>query len=120
MRRLVDQGAPPQLVKRQRRVDPAGGVEVAVYQPVEDMTNVKPPRPSSSIRVADDVDRAAVAQQVIELRPIGELIDPGEKREAMGAKPSPTSGRVSIEMLNGSALSKMKLRNVCATSPSLQ
>src|SRR5215475_5167439 len=78
VRRLVDQGAPSQLVKRQRRVYPAGGVEVAVYQTVEDMTNVKPPDPSSSIRVADDVDRAAVAQQVIELRPIGELIDPGE------------------------------------------
>ena len=38
----------------------------------------------------------------------------------MGAKPSPTSGRVSIEMLSGGALSKMKLRNVCPTGPSLQ
>ncbi len=28
----------------------------------------------------------------------------------MGAKPSPTSGRVSIEILSGGALSKMKLR----------
>ena len=38
----------------------------------------------------------------------------------MGSKPSPTSGRVSMEMLSGGALSKMKLRNVCPTSPSLQ
>ena len=32
--------------------------------------------------------------------------------DAMGAKPSPTSGRVSMEMVSGGALSKMKLRNV--------
>ena len=30
----------------------------------------------------------------------------------MGSKPSSTSGRVSMEMLSGGALSKMKLRNV--------
>ena len=35
-------------------------------------------------------------------------------------KPSPTSGRVSIEILSGGALSKMKLKNVCPTGPSLQ
>src|SRR5262245_52586726 len=33
----------------------------------------------------------------------------------MGEKPSPTSGRVSIEMQRGGALSKLKLRKVCAT-----
>src|SRR6185312_15252507 len=38
----------------------------------------------------------------------------------MGSKPSPTSGRVSMEILRGGALSKMKLTKVCATGPSLQ
>src|SRR5262249_15140886 len=38
----------------------------------------------------------------------------------MGEKPSPTSGRVSMEILSGGASSKMKLKNVCPTSPSLQ
>ena len=41
------------------------------------------------------------------------------KSEAIGLKPSPTSGRVSMEMLKGGTLSKMKLTKVCATSPSL-
>ena len=76
MRGLVDQGAPPQFVKRQRSVYPAGVVEVVIYQPIEEMTDVKPANPSGSVHVAYDVDRAAVAQRVIELRPIGELIDP--------------------------------------------
>src|SRR4249919_128735 len=73
---LVDQGTPPQLVKRQRRVYPTRVVEVAVYEPVEDMTNVKPPSPSGGVSIPDNVDGAAVTQQVIELWPIGELVDP--------------------------------------------
>jgi hypothetical protein len=40
------------------------------------MTDVKLANPSDSVHVAHDVDRAAIAQQVIELRPIGEFADP--------------------------------------------
>jgi hypothetical protein len=40
--------------------------------------------------------------------------------EAIGAKPSPTSGRVSMEILSGGLLSKMKLRNVCPTGPAIK
>ena len=45
LRGLVDQGAPPQLVKRQRRVYSAGVVEVAIYQTVEEMPDVKLAQP---------------------------------------------------------------------------
>ncbi len=76
LRRLVDQRAPPQLVERQRRVDPARVIEIAVEQTVEEMANVEPAGPAGGIRVAHDVDRAAVGQQVIELRLIGQLVDP--------------------------------------------
>src|SRR6516165_4387119 len=51
----VDERAPPQLLERQRRVDPAGVIEVSVYQPVEDVTNVELALPAGSIRIADDV-----------------------------------------------------------------
>ena len=68
--------APPQFVKRQCRVDPARAVEVAVGQAIEDMADVDPALPAGGVRVTHDVDRAAVGQQVIELRPIGEFVDP--------------------------------------------
>jgi hypothetical protein len=35
----VDQGAPPQFVKRQRSVYPTRVVEVAIYQPIEEMAS---------------------------------------------------------------------------------
>ena len=127
------------------------------------MTEVKPTFATGSICVANDVDRAAIGQQVIPLWSIGELVDPRQvnqqqsarvvgrgvqaieiyslmamvgsdadkvallthssnclKSEAIGLKPSPTSGRVSMEIQRGGALSKMKLTNVWATGPSLQ
>ena len=91
LRGLVDQGAPPQLVERQRRVHPARVVEVAVDQAVEEMADVEPALPAGGVGVAHDVDRAAVAQQVIELRPIGEFVDPLEvDQQAAGAHRRPT------------------------------
>src|SRR5262245_36279805 len=51
-------------------------IEIAVYQSVEEMTDVEPALPTRGVRVAYDVNRATVAQQMIELRPIGQLIDP--------------------------------------------
>ena len=78
LRGIVDQGAPAQLLERQRRIHPARVIEVAVDQPVEEMADVEPAFPAGGVGVANDVDRAAVAQQVIELRPIGELVDPRE------------------------------------------
>src|SRR5262249_51718714 len=163
---LIDQGSSPQFVEWQRRVHPAGVIEVTIDQTVEEMPDVEPADPAGSVCVAHDVDRAAVSQQMIPLRPFGEFVDAVQihqqkpprinvrgieaievygfvaivgaysheitlvthhvdqlellEQEAMGAKPSPTSGRVSMEILSGRALSKMKLKNVCPTSPSLQ
>lgn len=64
-RRLVNQGTPPEFIKRQCRVNPARVVEVAVDQTIKKMADVEPAGSSGGIRVADDVDRAAVGEQVI-------------------------------------------------------
>ena len=50
-------------------------VEVAVDKPVEEMPDVEPSLPPHGVRVTINVDGAAVGQQIIELRPIGEFID---------------------------------------------
>ena len=86
LRRLVDERAPPQFVERQRRVDPARVVEVAVDQAVEEMADVEPALPAGGVGIADDVDRAAVAQQMIPLRAVGELVDPLEVDQQQPAR----------------------------------
>ena len=66
LRCFVDLRASPQFVEWHRCVDPARIIEVAVNQAVEEMANVKSAAPSGGVRIAHDVDRAAVGQQVIE------------------------------------------------------
>src|SRR5215510_11276898 len=61
-------------------------IQVAVDQAVEEMANVEPALPAGGVRVAYDVDRAAVGQQVIELGVIGELVDPCEIYEQEAAR----------------------------------
>src|SRR5262245_29317323 len=78
LRNLVDQGSSPQFVEWQRRVHPARVVKVTIDQPVEEMPDIKSSGPAGSVRVAYDVDRAAVTQQMIPLRPIREFVDPGQ------------------------------------------
>src|SRR3954470_19455647 len=68
LRGLVDLGAPPQLVERQRGIQPARIVQIAVDQTVEEMPDIEPTLPTRGVRVANDVDRATVAQQMIPLR----------------------------------------------------
>ena len=84
--RLIDQGAPSQFVERQGRVDPARKIEVAVDQAVEEMTDVEPADPAGGVRVADDIDRAAVGQQMIEFGVIGEFVDPREVDQQQPAR----------------------------------
>src|SRR6476660_4852098 len=50
-------------------------IKVAVDQPVEQMANVELAGSTGGICITYDVDRAAVGQQMIELRPIGEFVD---------------------------------------------
>src|SRR5262249_443997 len=90
LRSLVDQGSPPQFVEWQRRVHPAGVVELTVDQAVEEMPDIESADPASGVCVAHDVDRAAVAQQMIEFRSIGEFVDP---RQIDQQQPPRISGR---------------------------
>ena len=51
-------------------------VEVTINETIQEMADVESTLPARGVRVAHDVDRAAVGQQVIKFRPIGELVDP--------------------------------------------
>jgi hypothetical protein len=42
--------------------------------------------PSDRVGIADDVDRATVAEQMVELRMLGELVDPLEVDEQQTAR----------------------------------
>src|ERR1700733_824795 len=50
------------------------------------MTEVKPTFASGRICVANDVDRAAIGQQVIPLRSIRELVDPRQVNQQQSAR----------------------------------
>src|SRR5262245_7290278 len=78
LRGRVDQRAPAQLVERQRGVDPARVVEVAVDEAIEEMADVEPALPACGIQVAYDVDRAAVAREMLPFWPGGKLVGPVE------------------------------------------
>src|SRR3974377_474698 len=78
LRNLVDEGTSPQFFERQIRVHPTGVVEIAVDQPIERMANVELAGSTGGVRITYDVDRAAIGQQMIELRPVGKFIDPLE------------------------------------------
>src|ERR1700722_4090452 len=56
-------------------------VEVAVNQTIQQMANIKPAFPTGGICIADDVDGAAVGQQMIKLRLIREFVNPREVDE---------------------------------------
>src|SRR5215467_12960495 len=75
-RGLVDSGTPAQFVKRQSIVDQSCAIDIAIDEAVEEMTDIKSPDSPGPVRVAHDVDRAAVAQQRVKLRVISELVDP--------------------------------------------
>ena len=75
VRGLVDQGAPPEFTEWQRCVEPARFVEVRIDQAVEVMADVDPAAPTGGVRIAYNVNRAAVGQQVVELGLVGEFVD---------------------------------------------
>src|SRR5262249_46095602 len=92
---VIDQRASPQFVERQRRVHSSRVEEVAVDQSVEEMADVEPPLPPGSVRVTNDVDGAAVGQQIVELRPLGELVDPRQ----IDKQQPPGVGERGIELI---------------------
>src|SRR4029450_12952519 len=70
-----DARAAAQLIEGKRGVDDTCGVDVTVDEPVQHVAKVEAANPTRGIGVADDVDGAAVAQQMVELRAVGELVD---------------------------------------------
>ena len=75
LRGLIDPTTPAQLVKRQGVVDESRAINIAIDETVEEMTDIKSADPASGVRVAHDVDSATVAQQMVKLRVISELIN---------------------------------------------
>ena len=51
-------------------------VEIAVDKAVEQVTNVESASGTGGVQVTYDVDRTAVAHQVVKLWPISEFVDP--------------------------------------------
>ena len=85
LRGLVNQRTTLQFVKRQRRINPARIIKVAIEQTVEQMPDVEAADPAGGVGISHDVDGAAVGQQVIELRPIGEFVDPRQVNQEQPA-----------------------------------
>src|SRR5262249_7761220 len=74
-RSFVDARTPAQLLERQRGVQSTGTVEVAIDQAVQHVPKIDATDPTGRVGVANDVDRATVAQQIVELGLVGELVD---------------------------------------------
>ena len=51
-------------------------IEIAIDETVEEMADIKSADPAGGVCITHDVDRAAVAQQMVKLCLISELIDP--------------------------------------------
>src|SRR5215831_7322394 len=75
LRRVVDPRTWAQLLERQIRIYQAHAVEIAIDKTVDEMAQIDAPRLAGDPRIADDVDRAIVRQQMVEFRPIRKLVD---------------------------------------------
>src|SRR5262245_10272560 len=75
-RGVIDSRTPAQLVKRQGVVDQSRAINITVNETVEEMTDIKSADSAGSVRVAHDVDRTTVAQQMVKFRVISEFVDP--------------------------------------------
>src|SRR3974390_3869596 len=67
LRNFVDEGTSPQFFERQVRVHPTGVVEIAVDQPIEQMTNVKRTGSTGGICITDNVCRAPIGHRPIQI-----------------------------------------------------
>src|SRR5262245_39607759 len=76
LRNLIDVGTAAQLFERQARIQEARAIEIAVAPPVQDMADIEPADPAGKVGIADDIDRAAVAEQMIKLGSVRKLVDP--------------------------------------------
>ena len=83
---LVNKRTAAEIVERQRRVNSAGMVEIAIDETIEQVADVEPSSSAGRVRVTYDVDRAAVAQQMIRFRLIGQLVDPRQVNHEQTAR----------------------------------
>src|SRR5262249_39008940 len=65
-----------QLFERQARIQEARAIEIAVAPTVQDMADIEAADPAGKVGIADDIDRAAVAEQMIKLGAGRKLVDP--------------------------------------------
>src|SRR5262249_61233832 len=65
-----------QLFERQARIQEARAIEIAVAPTVQDMADIEPADPAGKGGIADDIDRAAVAEQMIKIGSVRKLVDP--------------------------------------------
>ena len=67
---------PAQFCKWQARIQDACVIEIAIAPTVQDMADIQPADPAGEVGIAHDIDRAAVAEQMVKLGSIRQLIDP--------------------------------------------
>src|SRR5262245_38240684 len=75
LRGLVDLRTPAQFFKWQARIQEARAIEIAIAPTVQDMADIQSADPAGEVGIAHDIDRAAVAEQMVKLGVIRELID---------------------------------------------
>ena len=78
LRDPVDARTLAQFCKRQVRIQEARAIEIVIAPAVQDMANVEPANPAGEVCIADNIDGAAVAEQMVKLGVIRKLIDPLE------------------------------------------
>ena len=76
LRGLIDMRTPAQFFKWQARIQDASVIEIAIAPAVQNMADIQPADPAGEVCIADDIDRAAVAEKIVKLGMIGQLIDP--------------------------------------------
>ena len=75
LRCLIDMRTAAQFFKWQARIQDARAIEIAIAPTVQDVADIQPADPAGEVCIADDIDRAAVAEQMVKLRSIRQLID---------------------------------------------
>src|SRR5215510_10493895 len=73
---LIDVRTPAQFFKRQVRIQEARVIKIAIAPAVQDMADIQPADPAGEVCIADNIDGAAVAEQMVKLGMIRKLIDP--------------------------------------------
>ena len=66
-RDLIDVRTLAQFFKWQARIQDACVIEIAIAPAVQDVADIQAADPAGEVCIADDIDRAAVAEQMVKL-----------------------------------------------------